>query len=726
VPHPARAPRPAEVPVDLLAVDRGDDDSPENRDALAARCLDGLPASTVRLVEVGAIFGCSFSVADVAEILDQPVGALLAAVDAAVASGVLVLTADAAEFRHEAIREAIYERVPAALRPALHQEIGELLVKRRQWAAAANHLLEGGTVGDRAAIAALEEAADGIAASTPSRSCELALRALSLTDPCDVTRFARAAAAVETLVAAGRLQEAEHLARQVLGSHSVPASAAARLRLVLAHLALTTAGPQQAITELDSVITDPDVPDALHATAERCHLWSALAREDVPGATRKAEEILSGGASRDVVLPDALAAWACLAWRDGCIDRALGLARAAVARGRLPEPGTASPFGRLCLTSMLAALGDITGAMALVDSTNDEITAAGDTIWAAAPVVASAEVHLAAGRLDAAKVSARAAVDLAARLGTPAFAYVAEAVLAEVALMRGELADAATHVNESDPGVSSAWPPWGGPRRRLAAARLADVEADPGTVPARVADVYAGVADNASLLLDDPAAAPWLARVALAAGAREQAEMVVARAERLADANSSFPTIVAAAWHAAGLLRLDPQLVQDAGERQVQPRACASAWEDAGVLLIARDRRAAQVSLERAVAAYAQIGAQRDVARVRSRLRAIGVHWQHGRRAHRGVSGWASLTKTEHVVSEFVAQGLTNAQVADRLYLSRHTVDFHLRQIFRKLGIDSRVALARLLPEPADGPRASPSAQGVGRSKAPRGSARTA
>jgi DNA-binding CsgD family transcriptional regulator len=60
------------------------------------------------------------------------------------------------------------------------------------------------------------------------------------------------------------------------------------------------------------------------------------------------------------------------------------------------------------------------------------------------------------------------------------------------------------------------------------------------------------------------------------------------------------------------------------------------------------------------------------------------------------VSGWASLTDTECAVAELVAEGLTNAQVADRLYLSRHTVDFNLRQIFRKLGITSRVALARL------------------------------
>ena len=45
---------------------------------------------------------------------------------------------------------------------------------------------------------------------------------------------------------------------------------------------------------------------------------------------------------------------------------------------------------------------------------------------------------------------------------------------------------------------------------------------------------------------------------------------------------------------------------------------------------------------------------------------------------------------------DLVALGLSNAQAASQLYLSRHTVDFHLRQIFRKLNIGSRVELARL------------------------------
>jgi DNA-binding CsgD family transcriptional regulator len=57
---------------------------------------------------------------------------------------------------------------------------------------------------------------------------------------------------------------------------------------------------------------------------------------------------------------------------------------------------------------------------------------------------------------------------------------------------------------------------------------------------------------------------------------------------------------------------------------------------------------------------------------------------------------WFSLTGTECTVSELVSQGLTNQQVADQMFISVHTVAFHLRKVFRKLGISSRVELARI------------------------------
>ena len=61
------------------------------------------------------------------------------------------------------------------------------------------------------------------------------------------------------------------------------------------------------------------------------------------------------------------------------------------------------------------------------------------------------------------------------------------------------------------------------------------------------------------------------------------------------------------------------------------------------------------------------------------------------------VAAWASLTDAERAVAEVVARGLRNREAGRRVYLSPHTVDSHLRQIFRKLGINSRVELARMV-----------------------------
>jgi len=66
-------------------------------------------------------------------------------------------------------------------------------------------------------------------------------------------------------------------------------------------------------------------------------------------------------------------------------------------------------------------------------------------------------------------------------------------------------------------------------------------------------------------------------------------------------------------------------------------------------------------------------------------------------------SGWDSLTAAERRVADLVAQGYTNREAAAKLFLSFYTIDSHLRHIFAKLGISSRVQLTRVATEHSNG-----------------------
>ncbi|HUI48770.1 MAG TPA: LuxR C-terminal-related transcriptional regulator [Acidimicrobiia bacterium] len=59
--------------------------------------------------------------------------------------------------------------------------------------------------------------------------------------------------------------------------------------------------------------------------------------------------------------------------------------------------------------------------------------------------------------------------------------------------------------------------------------------------------------------------------------------------------------------------------------------------------------------------------------------------------------GWDSLRPAELGIAELVAEGLTNREIAARIFLSPHTVDSYMRQIYRKLAINSRIELTRIV-----------------------------
>jgi DNA-binding CsgD family transcriptional regulator len=120
----------------------------------------------------------------------------------------------------------------------------------------------------------------------------------------------------------------------------------------------------------------------------------------------------------------------------------------------------------------------------------------------------------------------------------------------------------------------------------------------------------------------------------------------------------------------------------------------------------ARGRRSPQASADRleeaipllseAIELYEGLGSERGVARVGALLREHGIKRGTRRRRVRATSGWESLTGTELKVTGLVAQRLSNPEVAERLFISRHTVESHLKHIYRKLGLSSRLELAKV------------------------------
>jgi DNA-binding CsgD family transcriptional regulator len=209
--------------------------------------------------------------------------------------------------------------------------------------------------------------------------------------------------------------------------------------------------------------------------------------------------------------------------------------------------------------------------------------------------------------------------------------------------------------------------------------------------------VYDDVAANRALFVEEPGAAAWLVRAAVAEGQIRRAHRVAVGMEQLAADNQGYQCVGAIASHARGVLERDPDALRRAADAHWQPWACGSAAEDAGVVLAGLGRHnEARSEFDRAVAAYETAGSLHDAERVRTRL-ATGD--RERTRDTRPAQGWESLTPGELRVVALVGEGLTNRQAADRAFLSRHTVDFHLRQAFRKLCITSRVELVRVVLE---------------------------
>jgi DNA-binding CsgD family transcriptional regulator len=190
-----------------------------------------------------------------------------------------------------------------------------------------------------------------------------------------------------------------------------------------------------------------------------------------------------------------------------------------------------------------------------------------------------------------------------------------------------------------------------------------------------------------------------LVRLALDAGDRELAEAVARESTAHAELDPGVHSLVGTAQLVRAMIDgdLDAALAAvEAFRLSRLPQALGEALIE--VARIAQPTGQAEAALAAASEAhdlFDGLGATRTAAIARALLSELGRPRPRGQsRPRRPTSGWESLTPTEAAVVAAIAEGLSNPQIAARLYMSRYTVESHVKHIFVKLGMRSRVELA--------------------------------
>jgi DNA-binding CsgD family transcriptional regulator/tetratricopeptide (TPR) repeat protein len=679
---------------------------PQRFQQIARGRLGRLSARTRHMLQVAAILGPSFSTDDVAEMLGEPPGRLLSALEEAEAADIVVPSGDSLVFRNELCWRAVTETLSTPLRRSLHQQAGEMLLRRGGSAlSAAAHLVHYIRPGATNALRGLDQAVHEVLPSSPGTAADLALRALQFTVPSHPDRFDRTVTAVYALTTAGRPSEAADLARTALRQATLPGQAA-RLRYELAHLLLLAGRPLDAVAEAEKAVIEPELSGEFRELAESVLLRGLFANQDYTRGRERAEAVIAE--------PDVRAAPPLIGARMLLMNLSLAEGHGAEALGHIREAVRVAAKGpiraqhthpRLYLVNLLTEMGEFEEAEAVLREATEEIAVRGHAAYAVSPSVYRARLRLAEGCLDDAVAEAQAGLAIAEELDMYAFVLLAIAVLITCAVRRGDLDAAADLIERFETHHRSGrGATYGNALGRLAIGAVIEIKEGPAKAAATLRRAFADSAHRCFSLMTDPNAAPWLTRLAIDAGDDVGAETIVATAERIAENNRGFPTFAASAAHARGILREDAAALTDALAKHVGPYGRASAAEDLGGVLArtatcAADRERVIDALDESLVIYQEIGASRDAARVRARLRRLGARRRHWGQSKRPVAGWDSLTVTERNVAILVAQGLTNPQVAARMFVSPHTVKFHLRQIFQKLSVGSRVELARSAAE---------------------------
>lgn len=374
----------------------------------------------------------------------------------------------------------------------------------------------------------------------------------------------------------------------------------------------------------------------------------------------------------------------------GDVASALPLLEECIAVARAAQDNQCLAFGLNGLGYVRLCRGDLASAEVLLHEAVSVATALGETYEAATALTDLAQVSLGRGEFDQAGQLVADALSLAHETGSPDAIIYGLCVQGSLALARGEPTEARARFQEA-----------------LDVACGAGGTASPAILGMAEAAHLCGHQDEAwslskdALVLDQESG--HKARVAR--GLHLQAVLSRGRGDHAQ---------ATALEHQALELRTE---IADAPGVVQSLEALAGLAVDAGRLEQAARLFGAAASLRAANALVRNVpetaAYDRDVAALGDSMPPAGLEeaWAQGAslslreavsfaRKRRGArdrptTGWASLTRAERDVVALIAEGLTNPEIAERLFISRDTVKGHVARIFAKLGLSSRRDVAR-------------------------------
>ena len=658
--------------------------------------LERQSADAVALARALSILGSSARLHDAAQLAELSDPAAAAAMDELIAARLLEPDSEP-RFVHPLVRDVIYDDLPAARRAADHKRAARLLdsygVPAERIAA---HLLASAPSGDpwvveRLRSAATAERSRGAAAAAAS----LLARAVAEPPPAGV----RAALLCE--LGSARMLTADLTAADALRealATAADASDHARAAVLLGRL-LLFAGDGRGAAEVLTPAAEAASEDEVRLTLETALVAAAhsdLTLRDIAAELTPRLRASIGRPTRASQLAEGVLAYDAAIRGDSAAET-IELARNALAGGRLVEEAIDEAESYIVPMSMLAISDALDEAEAAYAAVAERLRGRGHVVAFATVCAMRSWTSYLLGDLADAELHARDALALIAGPVTMmAPAGFARGHLAATLLRRGQTAEAAELLGDPEQ-LSASSLTWD--RNNLyVAGLLAYADGRPGDASRWL--LRCGELHEQHGILN-PAFSQWrsaaalaLARLGDSSRAAELAAEELSLAQRFGAARSigvSLRSSGIVAGGDEGVARLEESVATLRKSPAVLERA--ESLVSLGALLRRAGRRAdARPALSEGLEIAVRCGAVPLAETAREELIAAGSRPRSVLR-----QGADALTPSERRVANMAAEGLSNPEIAQRLFITRATVESHLHSAYRKLGIRSRDRLADAL-----------------------------